>query len=158
MEMHENPASPALLENSQLELLHKPISVAEYREYYHRVGEKYFWLDRLVMPDEELFQKINNENIDIYIFKMNNEAAGFIEYILDKDYTEVLYFGLFPEFIGKGYGKYFLEIAIEKAWSYDPTWIQLNTCTLDHPNALPNYLKAGFKIVKTEIHQRRVIP
>lgn len=70
---------------------------------------------------------------------------------------EILYFGLMPSFIGKGYGKYFLQWVIAKAWSYKPEWIQLNTCTLDHPHALGTYKKAGFTEVRKEIHQRRVI-
>ena len=70
---------------------------------------------------------------------------------------EILYFGLMPAFIGHGYGKYFLQWVIAKAWSYQPEWIQLNTCTLDHPNALGTYKKAGFIEVRTEIHQRRIL-
>lgn len=111
----------------------------------------------MVMPDEELFGKINADNIDIYLFKVNNETAGYIEFIKDPQFTEVLYFGLLPAFIGKGLGKYFLQWVVEKAWSYNPQWIQLNTCTLDHPQALPNYKKAGFKEVRTEVQERRVL-
>ncbi|MBS1575589.1 MAG: GNAT family N-acetyltransferase, partial [Bacteroidetes bacterium] len=57
---------------------------------------------------------------------------------------------------GKGLGKYALDWAINKAWSYNPQWIQLNTCELDHPHAIHNYKKRGFKETKTEIHQRKI--
>jgi GNAT superfamily N-acetyltransferase len=157
LEMHEPRHLPDVLSGTSFELLPRPVDVNEYRKYYYGVGEKYFWLDRMVMPDEELFQKINATNVDTYIFKVNNEAAGYIEFVKEEKFVEILYFGLLPGFIGKGYGKYFLQWVIAKAWSYQPEWIQLNTCTLDHPNALNTYKKAGFNEVRTEIHQRRIL-
>jgi GNAT superfamily N-acetyltransferase len=60
-------------------------------------------------------------------------------------------FGLMPEFIGKGLGKYFLRWTVDKAWSYNPRRFWLHTCTKDHPAALPNYLKAGFAIYNEEL-------
>src|SRR5687767_12661486 len=84
LEMHEPKELPAPLANTHFQLLPKPISVNEYRKYYYAVGEKYSWLDRMVMPDEELFDKINAANVDIYIFHINNDAAGYIEFIKEK--------------------------------------------------------------------------
>lgn len=109
------------------------------------------------MPDQGLFDKINAGNIDIYVFYINDQAAGYIEFVKEERFVEILYFGVMPQFIGKGYGKYFLQWVIAKAWSYQPGWIQLNTCTLDHPNALETYKKAGFTEIRKEIHQRRVL-
>ena len=158
LEMHERPAAePAPIPGTEFRLLQKPVDVNEYREIYYAVGEKHFWLDRMVMPDEELFEKINADNIGIFIFYVNNEPAGYIEFIKEPRFTEILYFGIRPAFIGKGFGKYFLQWVIAKAWSYGVEWIQLNTCTLDHPNALPNYKKAGFKEVRTETQQRKTL-
>lgn len=158
LEMHERPANkPEPIPGTEFRLWPKPIDVNEYRKIYYTVGEKHFWLDRIVMPDEELFKKINGDNIEIFLFYVNNEPAGYIEFIKEPRFTEILYFGIIPAFIGKGYGKYFLQWVISKAWSYGVEWIQLNTCTLDHPNALPNYKKAGFKEVRTEIHERKVL-
>jgi GNAT superfamily N-acetyltransferase len=102
-------------------------------------------------------QKINAPNVDIFIFKVNDKPAGYIEFAKDDKYVEIVYFGLLPGFIGKGLGKYFLQWVIAKAWSYQPKWIQLNTCTLDHPNALGTYKKAGFSEIRKEIQQRRVL-
>jgi hypothetical protein len=61
------------------------------------------------------------------------------------DDIELVRFGLMPEFIGQGLGRYFLQWAIDKAWGYRPRRFWLHTCTLDHPAALPNYLKAGVR-------------
>ena len=157
LEMHEPKELPIQLPNTYFELLPKPVSADEYRKYYYGVGEKYFWLDRMVMSNEELLEKINAPNVDIFIFKVNDEPAGYIEFGREDKYVEIVYFGLMPGFIGKGLGKYFLQWVIAKAWSYQPEWIQLNTCTLDHPNALGTYTKAGFTEIRKEIQQRRVI-
>src|SRR4030095_2584318 len=157
LEMHETKQLPVLLANTDFNLISKPISADEYRKYYYGVGEKHFWLDRMVMPDKELSEKINADNVDIFLFYVNKKVAGYIEFVKEEKYVEILYFGLMPAFIGKGYGKYFLQWVIAKAWSYQPEWIQLNTCTLDHPNALGTYKKAGFTEVRTEIHQRRIL-
>ena len=157
LEMHESKELPTPLPGTYFGLLLNPIPVNEYRKFYYGVGEKHFWLDRMVMPDEELSEKINASNVDIFLFYVNNEVAGYIEFVKEEKYVEILYFGLMPSFIGKGYGKYFLQWVIAKAWSYQPEWIQLNTCTLDHPNALGTYKKAGFTEVRTEIHQRRIL-
>jgi len=158
LEMHERPTMPLQpIPGTEFRLLNKPVAVEEYRKYYYGVGEKYHWLDRMVMPDEELSGKINAGNVEIFIFHVNNETAGYIEFVKEERFVEILYFGLMPAFTGKGFGKYFLQWVIEKAWDYNPEWIQLNTCTLDHTNALPNYKKAGFKEIRTEVQQRRVI-
>jgi GNAT superfamily N-acetyltransferase len=157
LEMHEPKETPLPIPHTSFDLLPKPVPVSDYRKYYYGVGEKHFWLDRMVMPDEELFDKINAGNVEIFLFYVNKEVAGYIEFVIEEKYVEILYFGLLPGFIGKGYGKYFLQWVIAKAWSYNPKWIQLNTCTLDHPNALGTYKKAGFTEVRTEIHQRRIL-
>lgn len=157
LEMHQPKEFPPHLPNTAFESLPKPINVNEYRQYYYGVGEKYSWLDRMVMPDDELYQKINAPNVEIFVFYVNNEAAGYIEFLHEEKCVEIVYFGLLPGFIGKGLGKYFLQWVIAKAWSYQPQWIQLNTCTLDHPNALSTYNKAGFKQVKQEIQQRKTL-
>ena len=86
---------------------------------------------------------------------MDGAPAGFAE--LDRrtpSEIELVQFGLLPEFIGQGLGKYFLQRTIDKAWSYNPGHFWLHTCTKDHPAALPNYLKAGFVIYKEEVKDR----
>ena len=155
--MHTRPATIPSLAGTRFSLLPKPIDVQEYRRYYYGVGAAFFWLDRMVMEDELLYNKINADNVEIFVFYVNDEPAGFAEFILEKEFTEILYFGLLPAFVGKGFGHYFLQQVIQQAWSYRPKWIQLNTCTLDHPNALPTYKKNGFTEVRKGTEQRRVI-
>jgi len=142
-------------QGSKLDIYPKPVSVDNYRKLYYGVGEEWHWLDRMVMPDHELESLINAPNNEIFLFSIDGVTAGFAEFVKEEKFTEIMYFGLLPDFVGKGWGHYFLQIVIQQAWSYQPEWIQLNTCSLDHPNALSVYQKAGFKIVKTEIQQRK---
>ena len=70
---------------------------------------------------------------------------------------EIRYFGLVPEAMGQGLGRWLLHRTIALAWATAPSRVILNTCTLDGPAALPNYLARGFTIVREE-HQLRELP
>lgn len=152
---------PSVVEESasslSVRLLSKPIDVDTYLQLYKGVGFDFQWLDRLVMEKSELATKINASNVDVFVLNVEGRDAGFVELVREQDYVEILYFGLIPEFIGKGLGKKFLNWSIQKAWSYNPKWIQLNTCDLDYEYALPNYKKLGFVLYKTTVEDRRVI-
>ena len=157
LEMHSRQEIPPPYPGTFFKKLPRPVTVSDYRNYYYGVGEQWCWLDRMVMPDEMLYEKINAAHVDIFILYVNNEPAGFAEFVNENRYVEILYFGLLPGFIGKGLGNYFLQWVIAHAWSYQPGWIQLNTCTLDHPNALSVYKKAGFLQIRTTIEERKVL-
>ena len=45
------------------------------------------------------------------------------------------------------------EAAIADAWRTDAARLVLNTCTLDHAAALPNYLARGFRVTGTEEYE-----
>lgn len=156
-EMHERPLPFHENKDVDFRLLQKPIDCDTYLYFYTRVGKEHFWLDRIVMDEKELLNLINADNTEIFAMYVNNQPAGYAEFIIQEQFTEILYFGLLPAFVGRGLGKYALDWSINKAWSYNPQWIQLNTCELDHPHAISNYKARGFKEVRTEIHQRKVI-
>jgi len=95
---------------------------------------------------------IRDPLIEMHIMCVNDVPAGLAE--LDRRVAgqiELSQFGLAPEFIGKGFGKYFLQWVIAKAFSYGPKRFWLHTSSQDHPAALPNYLSAGFTIWKQEL-------
>ena len=78
---------------------------------------------------------------------MKGRQAGFAE--LDRRRSgqiELAYFGLLPNYIGVGLGKYFLFWIVKQAWSYAPERLWVHTCDLDHRAALPNYERAGFRV------------
>jgi GNAT superfamily N-acetyltransferase len=139
-----------------LEVVHarKP-SVAYYRFLYDAVGRDYDWTSRKRLSDAELAALLHDPRIEVHVLSADGVPAGFAE--LDRrveSEIELVQFGLMPEFIGQGLGRYFLQWAIDKAWSYHPRRFWLHTCTRDHPAALPNYLKAGFAVWKEEVKER----
>jgi GNAT superfamily N-acetyltransferase len=140
-----------------IELLPKPISPDVYKKYYAAVGARHHWIDRLVILTDELNRIINQPKVHIYIMKVAGANAGYLELVKEEHYVELLYFGLFPDFIGKGLGSYFLQWSVNRAAAFEPKWIQLNTCELDHPNALPTYRKLGFVDYKSSFEDRRVL-
>ena len=127
-------------------------AVSYYRFLYDTVGREYDWTSRKKLSDTELAALLNDPRLEIHVLMSDGVPAGFAE--LDRRIEgeiELVQFGLMPQFIGQGLGRYFLQWVIDKAWSYAPRRFWLHTCTHDHPAALPNYLKAGFAIYKEEI-------
>jgi ribosomal protein S18 acetylase RimI-like enzyme len=95
---------------------------------------------------------ISNDFFKLYILKKNNELAGYYELLYDPKIPsmEIPYFGILKEFFGKGIGGYLLTNAILTSFDQRINKVWVHTCTLDHPNALKNYLSRGMKIFKTE--------
>ncbi len=141
-----------------LSIVHaKKPTVAYYRFLYDTVGGPYHWTSRKKLSEETLAAIIQDAKVEIHVLFVDGVPAGFAE--LDRrkeDDVELVQFGLVPEFVGQGLGKYFLHWTIEKAWSYQPRRFWLHTCTQDHPAALPNYLKAGFVVYKEEVKQKEM--
>jgi GNAT superfamily N-acetyltransferase len=100
---------------------------------------------------------VQHPAVEIYQLSVRGQPAGYSE--LDRrvdQETELAYFGLFPEFIGLGLGRYLLAWTLNRAWSYAPRRVWVHTCDLDHPAALPTYLSAGFEIYRSEIIEQPV--
>ncbi|MEG9861359.1 MAG: GNAT family N-acetyltransferase [Parvularculales bacterium] len=116
-----------------------------YRYLYDTIGKDYYWVDRWRMPDEQLTAIIHNDDVKIYVLHHNGVPAGFAE--LDFrlfPQAELSMLGLMPEQIGEGLGVYLLHEAINLAWSQEINRLIVQTCTLDHPHALPLYQRCGF--------------
>ena len=141
-----------------LTVLHLPSpTVSQYRSLYNAVGKDFYWLSRRKMSDAALAFLLDDPRNEIHVLQVDDKAAGFAE--LDRrqpDEIELVQFGLMREFIGQGLGKWFLQWTIDKVWSYKPKRFWLHTCTLDHPAALPNYIKGGFVLYKQEQIRREL--
>ena len=120
--------------------------------FYTQVGKKYRWIDRLSWPDEKWIKHISNKNLETYVISNSEDLVGFFELLYNPDLkeTEISYFGLLEEYIGKGIGGYALSEAIKKSFDKDINRVWLHTCTLDHPNALKNYIARGMTVFKKE--------
>ena len=122
-----------------------------YRYLYSEVGRLYHWIDRLVWTDDEIRAHLARPEITLWLMHEGGVPAGYFELERHPDgSTEVAYFGLIQEFLGRGLGKHLLTEAVERAWKDGASRVWLHTCTLDDPAALPNYLKRGFAAFKQE--------
>ena len=127
-----------------------PDAVAEYRQLYREVGERWYWHDRLAWSDEQLAAYLASPDVAVFELLVADESAGYFELRRHPNDVEIAYFGLVPRFIGRGLGGALLTRAAQEAWTLGTRRVWLHTCTLDSPHALPNYLARGFREFKTE--------
>ncbi len=122
------------------------------RYLYQTVGESWDWIDRLVWTDEQWQCYTQDEHLRTWVAYVKGTPAGYFELQKQGDGdVEIAYFGLVPQFIGKGYGGYLLSQAIRNAWNWPGTTrVWVHTCSLDHPSALCNYKARGMTIYRTE--------
>ena len=137
--------------NNSLELL-SPTDFQLNKFFYKNVGKKHQWVDRLVWSETQWIDYVSSKNVKTYIFKYNKDLAGFFELIshIENKETEIAYFGLLEEFQNKKLGSYLLSEAIKISFTENTKRVWLHTCSLDHKNALNNYIARGMKIFKTE--------
>ena len=122
-----------------------------YRYLYGAVGERWHWRDRRRWSDEEIRAWFADPGVSLHVMYVEGAPAGYAELKRHPDgSTELAYFGLLPEFIGRGLGKHLLTTAVERAWAEGAARVWLHTCTLDSPRALPNYLARGFTPFREE--------
>ena len=125
--------------------------VSFFRYLYAEVGCAFHWTDRLVWSDERVREYLASPDVSLWLMTWQAAPAGFFELKrCEDDSVEVAYFGLLPEYIGRGWGKHLLVEAVRAAWALHPQRVWLHTCTLDHPAALPNYMQRGFRHVRQE--------
>ena len=120
--------------------------------FYKNIGNKYQWVDRLSWTDQNWIDYISDKRLSTYILKENDEIAGYYELIIHHNTrdAEIAYFGILEEYFGKKLGGYLLSEAISKSFSLNCNRVWVHTCSLDHQNALSNYLARGMKIFKSE--------
>jgi GNAT superfamily N-acetyltransferase len=151
LRMDDPPAGPPrpLPDGARVErALH--CSVPFYRYLYDTVGEPWLWWMRRTAADAELAALLALPAVSIHVLVKDGEPAGFYE--LDRrnpTAANLAYFGLMPWAIGTGLGRAFLRHAVDTAWMAGPPALTVNTCTADHPRALPAYLAAGFRRLRT---------
>ena len=120
--------------------------------FYKNIGKNCQWTDRLIWSDLNWINYISNEKLTTYILKTNKEISGYFELLFNQDTKEVeiAYFGILEECFGKKLGGYLLSEAIKRSFFMGSSRVWVHTCSLDHKNALNNYLSRGMKIFKSE--------
>jgi ribosomal protein S18 acetylase RimI-like enzyme len=137
--------------NYSLNLL-EPTNFQLNKFFYKNIGKKHKWIDRLVWTETQWIDYVSNEKVETYIFKYKDDLVGFFELIShsEKKEVEIAYFGLLEEFQNKKLGSYLLSEAIQISFKKNIDRVWVHTCSLDHKNALNNYIARGMKIFKTE--------
>ena len=130
----------------------EPINFQLNKFFYKNIGKNHKWIDRLVWTETQWIDYVSNKNVETYVFKFQADLAGFFELIShsDKKEVEIAYLGLLEEFQNKKLGSYLLSEAIQKSFKNNVNRVWVHTCSLDHKNALNNYIARGMKIFKTE--------
>jgi len=120
------------------------------RFLYQLVGADWEWHDRLCWTDEQWQAYVEDERVSTFVAYYDGSPAGYFELAERAQEAEIVYFGLAPPFVGKGFGGALLTRAIEEAWGKNPSRVWVHTCTLDHPAALHNYQACGMVVYRTE--------
>ena len=123
------------------------------RDLYCRVGEQWDWIDKRSWTDEHWKEYATAPELRTFAGYYDNAVAGYYELRWDgENGIEIAYFGLLPEWIGRGLGGALLTSAIERAWRMEPnpSCVWVHTCNRDHPQALANYQARGMVIYKIE--------
>jgi len=120
--------------------------------FYKNIGKDHHWVDRLVWSEKEWIDYVSNEKVSTYILRKEKDVCGYFELIFHKDKNEfeIAYFGLLKEYHNKKLGSFLLSFAIKKCFEKNINRVWVHTCSLDHDNALKNYLSRGMKIYKRE--------
>ena len=120
--------------------------------FYKNIGKNCHWVDRLVWTDLKWAEYVSNENLFTYMLKDKDDIAGYFELLFNKDNknSEIAYLGILDEYFGQKLGGYLLSEAIKNSFNLGCKRVWVHTCSLDHKNALKNYLARGMKIFKSE--------
>ena len=142
----ENPSNEFIIE------LVNPPDFQLNKFFYKNVGKKHHWVDRLVWTDKQWTDYIDNKKVKTFVLKKMNDLVGYYELILhlDQNETEIAYFGILEEYQNQKLGSFLLTSAIKNSFSFNPNRVWVHTCSLDHKNALKNYISRGMKIFKKE--------
>ena len=130
-----------------------PINFQLNKFFYKNVGKKHKWVDRLIWSEQQWIDYVSSSKVKTYVLKNKDDLVGFFELIfhLENREVEIAYFGILEEYQNKKLGSYLLSEAIKKSFNENINRVWLHTCSLDHENALKNYLARGMKIFKSEI-------
>ena len=129
-----------------------PVDFEINKFFYKNIGKKHHWVDRLSWTNEQWIKYTSDEKLKTYVLQKNNDLAGYFELIFHTEINEVeiAYLGLLEEYQNKKLGSYLLSSAIKNSFLNNPKRVWVHTCSLDHKNALNNYISRGMRIFKKE--------
>jgi GNAT superfamily N-acetyltransferase len=151
LRMNARKPAPAAVFPPGVTLRREKLDVPQYRHLYNEIGAPWLWWLRRTMPDALLARHLTDPAVAIHVLRVDQQPAGFFE-TESNNWPDVNlnYFGLMPDMIGLGLGRAMLTAAIDSVFNgaVGLRGMTVNTCTADHPKALPNYLAAGFHEIR----------
>ena len=134
-------------------VLLNPVNFQLNKFFYKNIGKKHRWVDRLIWSEQQWIDYVSNSKVKTYVLKYKDDLVGFFELIFhfENKEVELAYFGILEDYQNKKLGSFLLSEAIKKSFNENIDRVWLHTCSLDHENALKNYLARGMKIFKSEI-------
>ena len=143
--------SPHFSEKYSVNLV-DPVDFQLNKFFYKNIGKNHHWIDRLVWTEKQWIEYVSDKDVKTYVLKNEKDLAGYFELNLHpkKNEVEIAYLGLLEEYHNKKLGSYLLSIAIKNSFLNKPKRVWVHTCSLDHKNALNNYLSRGMKVYKEE--------
>ena len=131
----------------------KPVNFQLNKFFYKNIGKNHKWVDRLIWNEQQWIDYVSSEKVKTYILKNKDDLVGFFELIFhfEQKEVEIAYFGILEEYQNKKLGSYLLSEAIKKSFGNNVNRVWVHTCSLDHKNALNNYISRGMKIFKSEL-------
>ncbi len=148
LRMTRPPARPAAVLPPGVTITRERLDVAAYRALYNEIGAPWLWWLRRMMPDDMLARHLSSPTVAVHLLRVKGEVAGFFETDAGHwPFVNLNYFGLRDAYIGRGLGSVLLDAAVNSVFkgAVGLAGMTVNTCTADHPRALPNYLAAGFR-------------
>lgn len=145
---------PASMERTLTLEVVEPADGLLNQRFYRDVGTPWNWRGRNSWPEEEWRRYVSDEPVTTAVIREGEEILGYGEMKNDSGDVEITNFGLFLPYIGRGYGGAALVEVVRLAWSLKGSFrVWLHTCERDHPNALNNYQRRGFRLFRTEEEQ-----
>jgi GNAT superfamily N-acetyltransferase len=147
---------PARAEGVDLEVKQAGIPCPELNRFlYAAVGGDWYWIDRLAWTYDRWLQYLDRPELETWVGYVAGTPAGYFELETHPEQgIEIAYFGLLPQFAGRGAGGHLLTAAVRRAWEKQPPRVWVHTSSLDHPAALANYQARGFRLYKEEVSEK----
>ena len=129
-----------------------PVNFQLNKFFYKNIGTKHKWMDRLTWTEKQWIDYVSSKKVKTYVLKYKEDLVGFFELIYhqEKKEVEIAYLGILEEYHNKKLGSHLLSEAIKESFKNEINRVWVHTCTLDHKNALKNYIDRGMKIFKKE--------
>jgi GNAT superfamily N-acetyltransferase len=118
------------------------------RDLYGLVGQEWKWTAREQWTETQWRSCVEDPHVRTWVARRGSDPAGYVELRREGREVEIAYFGLAPDFTGKGLGGEWLSRSLDEAWGWGASRVWLHSCSLDHPGAVPNYLARGFRVFK----------